>query len=176
MSFINPKQVIDNLNLKPGMRVADFGCGSGDITILMAKTVGDSGEVFAIDVLISALESVQGKASLENIRNIKTIRSNLEILKNSGLDNNSMDLVLLANILFQSKLKKNIIEEAKRVLKSGARVVIIDWKSFAEKLGPPKNLRVNKEKIKKIAKQLDFKISREFDLGEYHFAMELVKP
>ena len=150
MSFINPDNVIKELQLQPGMSVADFGSGSGSITVLMAKAVGDSGQVFAIDVLISALESVQGKAKLENIRNIKTIRSNLEIFKNSGLDNESMDLVLMANILFQSKLRKNILQEAKRVAKSGAKIIIIDWEPM----------------INYILK--DLPVGRPYYLGIYH--------
>lgn len=175
MSFINPDNVIKELNLKPGMSVADFGCGSGSLTILMAKAVGKAGRIFAIDVLISALESVQGKAKLENIRNIKTIRSNLEIFKNSGLDNESMDLVLLANILFQSKLKKEILQESKRVLKPGARAVIIDWNQGVNNIGPPKEMRIDKNKIKNTAQELGFKLEREFDLGEYHFGMKFTK-
>ncbi len=110
--FLNPDKVIDQLNITHGMSVADFGCGHGYFSIPFARRVGNSGTVYACDVLPSALEAVETRANLENLSNIKTVRTNLENPEGSKLDPESMDLVCLANILFQSNKKEEIVKEA----------------------------------------------------------------
>ena len=43
-------ELIRNLNIKPGSKVADVGCHEGYITIKLSGTVGKTGKVFAVDV------------------------------------------------------------------------------------------------------------------------------
>src|SRR5580698_6324850 len=52
-------QVFGLLGIKPGMRVADIGAGSGYYSILLAKAVGPRGEVFAQDITLDYLASLQ---------------------------------------------------------------------------------------------------------------------
>ena len=77
--LMNPDYIIENLNIKSGMTVADFGCGAGYFTIPIAKIVKNNGKVYAIDVLSSSLESVSSKAKLYGLLNIITIRANVEV-------------------------------------------------------------------------------------------------
>ena len=125
--FLKPEEILDNLDIREGMKIADFGCGSGYFTILMAKRVGKGGVVYAVDVQGAALESVRGRARLFSILNIETIRANLEKEKGSTLKDRSLAMVLLANILFQSSAKDAIIKEAKRVVSKDGKIVIIEW-------------------------------------------------
>ena len=115
--FMKPDAVIDNLDVQKDMQVADFGCGAGYFTIPLAMRVGKGGVVYAIDVQATALESVQGRAKMHSLLNIETIRANLEKEGGSGLKDNSVDMVILANILFQSRYKDAILKEAGRGLK-----------------------------------------------------------
>ena len=48
-SFQKPDEVMRALALRPGERVADIGAGSGYFTLRVARAVGPSGEVPAID-------------------------------------------------------------------------------------------------------------------------------
>lgn len=125
--FINPEKIISQLDIKEGTKVADFGCGHGYFTIPAAKRVGQDGQVFAVDVLEEALDAVRSRSRLENLANIETRRGNLEAVNGSGLPNNSMDFVLLHNVLFQSQKKPEILKETKRVLKSGGTLALADW-------------------------------------------------
>ena len=99
--FMDPERIAAGFGLTEGMRVADFGSGAGYFTIIMAKMVGDNGLVTAVDLMNFALETLRTKAKVEGLGNIQTVRSNLEVLGSSGLANDSQDVVLLANILFQ---------------------------------------------------------------------------
>lgn len=167
IEFLNPQQLVNQLGLKPGMKIADFGCGSGNITIVLARGVGPDGEIIALDVQKSALSSVKSRSVLENLNNIKLVRANLEIAGSSGLENESVDLALLANILFQSANQKAIIQEAERVIKNNGRLVIVDWRPAA-KFGPKTPYRTSKQAVKKMV-SLNFE--KEISVGDYHFGL-----
>jgi ubiquinone/menaquinone biosynthesis C-methylase UbiE len=171
--FLQPEEIIKQLNIKKGMQVADFGCGAGYFVIPLAKTVGE-GLVYAFDVLEQALESVRSRAKLQGLFNIETKRCNLEIPSSSGLPGSSLDMVLLANILFQSSKKIDIIKEAKRVLRKGGELVIIDWQEN-QPMGPPKELIVALESIKKMVQDEGLIFKKEVLIDKYHWGMVFQK-
>lgn len=167
--FLNPKEIIRQLNIEKGAIIADFGCGAGYFTIPLAKIV-EQGNVYALDVLDTALESVQSKAKLEGLLNIETQHCNLELVNGSGLENNYIDLVLLANILFQSSKRNDIFKEAIRVLKNKGRLIIIDWKAN-QPMGPPEDLIVTLDSIKETIKELGLKFVKEISVDKYHWGV-----
>lgn len=168
--FMHPGKVLGILDLKEGMIVADFGCGAGYFSIPLAKAVGKRGKVYAIDILQSALESVNSSAKLSHVFNVEACRGNLEKSGGSGLLDDSVDLVVLANILFQSRDKSGILKEAKRVLKNNGRIVVVEWKDEAMPSGGFA-YKVPKENLKSIIKDVGFVLEREFDSGLGHYGL-----
>lgn len=172
--FLDPDKVIEEFGIKEGMKIADFGCGAGYFAILMAKAVGENGRIYALDVLKTALESVRSRAKAEGLLNIETAWSNLEIFGGSKLPGDSVDIALLANILFQSSKKADIIKEAKRVVKKGGKMIVIDWKKD-QPMGPPQDLIVSPDSMKGMVKQEGFKLEKEFSAGDRHWGMIFIK-
>lgn len=172
--FLNPEETIKQLNITKGMQIADFGCGAGYFVIPAAKIVGDEGKVYALDVLDSALESVRSRARIEGLFNIITRRCNLEVLTSSQIDNNSIDLVLLSNILFQSDDKDGIIKEATRIVKPEGKLAIIDWLP-GQFLTPSKGLIVPIEDIKKTTESNGLKFNKNIQIDGYHWGMIFIK-
>jgi len=170
MEFLNPSEVLKQLKLKKNMVAADFGSGSGGWAIPLAKKL-EEGKVYAIDILEEPLSALRAKTKSEKIFNIETIKSDVE--KGSKLFNESCDFVLMTNLLFQCEDKKKVIEEGKRVLKPGGKILVVDWKLDAS-LGP-KESRVSAEEVKKIAKELDLKLEKEFEAGSYHYGLVFLK-
>lgn len=168
--FLNPDETLKQLNIEKGMKVADFGCGAGYFSIPLAKAVGEEGKVYALDVLDTALESVRSRAKIQGFFNIETKRCNLEILGNSELEDKSLDLVVLANILFQSDKKTDIIKEASRIAKQRGQMAIIDWQAN-QPMGPPKELIVSSESIKKMAEKEGFKFKKDIPVDRYHWGL-----
>lgn len=167
--FLDPVSVVDSFELKEGMAIADFGCGAGYFTILLAERVGSSGKIYALDVQEYALDNVRAKAKINGLSNIETIRANLEVLGSSGLPNESQDLVLLANILFQSSKKTEIIREAKRVLKTGGRLIVIDWEKGNGKFGPPDDSKMNSLGMSDLIQKDGLSFQRKIWAGQFHF-------
>ncbi len=172
MDFLNPEQVLNQLELTDGMLAADFGCGIGGWAIPLANKL-KNGRIYAIDIQEDALSALRMKADIAKVRNIKPIKADLEGGLGSLIQNNLLDLVLMTNLLFQAKNKKALFQEAKRVLKSGGRVLVIDWKTDAA-VGPPKG-RIDSGTIKTIAEDLSFSFKKEVSAGNYHYGLVFIK-
>lgn len=167
--FLNPQNILRQLALRKDMIAADFGCGSGGWVLPLAEILRE-GKVYAIDILEEPLSALRSKIKSGKILNIETIKSNVE--KTSRLSSESSDLVLMTNLLFEVQDIRNVLEEGKRVLKKGGKILIVDWKKESP-LGPKEKVSV--ETIKETAKNLDLKLEREFAAGIYHFGLILVK-
>ena len=168
--FMKPSEVLDKMDIEKGMKIADFGCGAGYFSIPLAQRAGKNSVVYAIDVKESALDSVRGRAKIYSVFNIETIRGNLEKEGGSTLGSGSLDMVLLANTLFQSKMKDSILNEAKRVLKKTGKIVVIEWDN-SEPLGPQSDYRISKEDLKELAKNVSLVLEKEFTAGSSHYGL-----
>ena len=172
MNFIDPKEVLKPLKLKEDMIAADFGSGSGGWAIPLAKEL-EMGKVFAIDILEEPLSALRAKLKLEKIKNVDVIQSDEEETEGSTLAANSCNLVLMTNLLFQVENIPRVLLEAKRVLKPGGRILVVDWKEKAA-LGP-QGRRVLPEQVYQAAKDLGLKVEKEFDASLYHYGLILAK-
>ncbi len=171
--FMNPDKIVEKLNIKSGMIVADFGCGAGYFTIPIAKIIKNSGKVYAIDVLKESLENVLGKAKLYDLLNIETVRSNIEIAGGSKIKSASVDLVILANILFQCNDHDSVLTEAKRILKNDGSILVVDWIPKKVPLGPKYEHCLSEESVKKLSIKNGLKVVKKIDAGSQHYGMIL---
>ncbi len=165
---MDPQRIVGYFGVTEGMKVADFGSGSGYFAILVAKMIGENGVLTAVDVLESAFETLRAKAKAEGLKNIETVRGNLEVKGGSGLNNDSQDLVLLVNILFESDKKAEIIAEARRVLKTGSALVFADWKKGTGGFGPPDSSRIDPEEMRELFISSGFEFVSPIDAGTFH--------
>ncbi|HEX7586290.1 MAG TPA: class I SAM-dependent methyltransferase [Patescibacteria group bacterium] len=173
--FIDPEAIVRLLNLPAGIVVADFGCGTGYFSLPVARQIGEKGIVYALDILTDKLEVVESQAKTQGVANILTKRVNLENKNGSKLDGESIDWVILKDMLFQNNNKNQILEEAKRVLKTGGKVLLIEWKKGDTSIGPDIGLRMSVEDIKDLARKNELGIDREIDAGNFHYGLVLVK-
>jgi len=104
--------------------VADFGCGAGYFTALFAQAIGPEGRVKAIDIQEEVLNEAKEFVSLSGYKNVDFILADLE--ERVPLENNSLDLVFISQVLFQSENPQKILQEAFRVLKTGGFLVVIE--------------------------------------------------
>lgn len=174
-ALLDPARVVDNLNIMADMKVADFGCGTGHFTILIAKRVGENGRVSAIDVQEAPLESVKTRAREAGLANIDPIRANLEVLGSTRLNDGSQDMVFIANMLFQSNKKDLIVQEAYRILKAGGQLVMVEWKKGSGGFGPPENLRMDSAQLQKLVTEKGLTFERDVEVGQYHHVMMFTK-
>lgn len=172
--FYHGKKVVQEIGIKTGMRIADFGCGAGYWSVLFAQTVGQEGKITALDVLETALQSVQSKAKIDGVNNIETVRANLETFGSTRLADNSQDVVWLGNILFQSNKKIDILKEASRILKTGGKLAMMEWLPGTN-FGPPENLKLKPEAAKTLVQSLGLKLEKESFPTSHHYELIFIK-
>ncbi|MFA6989285.1 MAG: class I SAM-dependent methyltransferase, partial [Candidatus Gastranaerophilaceae bacterium] len=137
-NLIDINLILKAVYVSERMKVADLGCGSsGFLSFVLARAVGKSGVVYAVDILRPKLETLERKIKQENCKNIITIWSNLEIFNATKIEAGSLDAVFLVNTLYQSTKKEEILRESVRLLKKGAKAVVIEWKNISIPFGPP---------------------------------------
>lgn len=166
--FLNVEKIADQFDVAPNEVIADFGSGYGFFAIAFAKRVGPSGQVFAIDILPTALEAIRSQAKIEGLFNIKIIQGNLEKPNGSTLSADSCDMVLIANVLFQVPDKSSLIDEAKRVLKVGGHLAIVEWKPYIA-FGPLKESRMSEADLKTLVLSKRFSELKTIDAGTHHY-------
>ncbi len=116
--YRNLEEETNFIDIKVGDYVLDFGCGLGFNTIPAAKIVGEQGVVFALDLSKQSIKIIENKIRKNNFDNIKVILSDCD----TGLKNESIDLVLLHNTLPLIKEKQKVLNEITRILKIGGRL------------------------------------------------------
>lgn len=158
------------------MQVADFGAGPGFYSIPIAKAVGPNGRVYVLDVQKNMLELIRSKAKSQRLLNITALWADLEIKGGSQLAAETVDAVIVSNILFQTKNKKIMLEEAFRILKPGGIAAIIEWSSSAGGSGPRPEMVIRPEETEKLLAEIGFRREKEFYAGDNHYGLLYSKP
>jgi len=169
--FAHPARNTHQLDIQEGAAAADFGAGSGHYAFEIARQLGNTGLVYAIDVQRDLLRRLKREAAHRDLKNIETILADIEQPRGSKLADRSCDLVLISNLLFQLQDPGAALTEARRVLKPSGRLAVIDWSDSFRSLGPAKQHVVKKARVLELARSAHFELLREFDAGAHHYGL-----
>ncbi len=116
--------------IESGMRLLDFGCGPGTITVGLADAVGSSGSVLGID--ISDGLQTEWDLRLEET-GAKNVEFRVDDIYESGLEQDQFDVVYAHQILQHLADPVGALKAATRLAKRGGLVGIreVDWGTFA---------------------------------------------
>ena len=117
------RAILQHLDVRPGMKVLDFGCGPGRLTIPAAKQVGPQGEVTAYDVQLGMLHRTQEKAKAADLNNIRCLQAGPGT---NRLGFNQYDLALLVTVLGEIPGRQAALKEIFDALKPGGRLSITE--------------------------------------------------
>jgi ubiquinone/menaquinone biosynthesis C-methylase UbiE len=95
------QKFIEQIGLKGGENVLDFGAGWGDNTFYIAKSLTGNGRVTALDV--SEEWQVVAKKRLKNFHNIDFVQSDI---RSSSLPNGSFDVIVVSYVLHDIPIKE----------------------------------------------------------------------
>ena len=112
--FLKPrKNIIEEVGIEQGFKVLDFGCGPGGYVLPVSELIGETGELYALDVRPVAIDMVKKLAKTHNLKNVETILSDC----NTGLPDSSIDAVLLYDTFHDLDDRNSVLQELRRVLK-----------------------------------------------------------
>lgn len=171
--FLNPQQCIAQLGLREGMRVADFGAGTGIYTQAISKAVGHTGRVYAIEVQKNFVKKLETDIKEHGLLNVSCIWGDIERQGGTKITDESMDAVVVANVLFQSEDKLGIVDEVKRVLKKTGKVLVIDWSDSFGHMGPTPSYVVTQKMARDLFEKRGFKYVESISTGAHHYGIIL---
>jgi ubiquinone/menaquinone biosynthesis C-methylase UbiE len=115
-----------------GCKVLDLGCGSGRDVYILSQLVGETGFVYGIDMTDEQLSVANQHLGWHMDRfgysqpNIKFIKGYIEDLKKTGIEDNSIDVVISNCVINLSPNKERVFKEILRVLKPGGELFFSD--------------------------------------------------
>jgi len=176
MNFSDPKSNVLQLGLRDGMKVGDFGAGSGHYAAAAAAIVGPSGRVYAVDIQEDILKRVKDHAHEKGFRNVETIWGNFEKVGGTKLRDASLDAVILSNTLFQLDHREGAVGEIRRVLKSGGRLLVVDWAGAYGGMGPLPHRVVSEHVAEELFIGAGFHKAKAFRAGPHHYSIVFTAP
>ncbi|MBU3965317.1 class I SAM-dependent methyltransferase [Patescibacteria group bacterium] len=173
--FMDPEKIVNSFGVERGETVADFGSGAGYFAIPLAKKVSAKGKVYAIDILKDSLAIIDAKASRENLVNVVLLQADLEKEKSTTIEDDSVNWVIMANILFQLNNKSSIFREAKRALKPAGKIIVIDWLPGKTAIGPSDSSRISPEQVRIFALSNNLREIKYWFPDPYHYGFIFIK-
>jgi protein-L-isoaspartate O-methyltransferase len=118
--------LIDALKLKPGEVVADIGAGSGYFSWRMARLVGDTGKVYAVDIQEEMLDLLMKNMAKRRVGEI--VEPILGTTTDPKLPPASCDTALMVDVYHEFDFPFEMIRNLITGLKPGGRIVFVEFR------------------------------------------------
>lgn len=122
--YLDPGEVLGMYGVNAGMEVLDAGCGTGIFTVEMARMLGGQGQVHAVDLQPSMVESTRARVAGAGVSDV--VQLHQVGLYDLPFADDSLDLAVLISTLGEIPDKPAALSELRRVLKPGARLGVTE--------------------------------------------------
>lgn len=117
-------KLLEMADLKPGEKVLETSCGTGQVTLRAARQVANGGEVTATDLSEKMIDEAKKLAKENSSSNIQFQRMDAE---NLDFEKNRFDAVICSLGLMYFPFPAKALKEMHRVLKPGGRAAVAIW-------------------------------------------------
>lgn len=152
---VQPEKLMDAIGVKPGMVVGEAGAGEGYFTFKLSRRVGESGKVYANDIVQRVLNVIDGRCKREGVTNITTVLGKVE---DPLFPENELDMVFMIAAFHDFEKKVEWLNNVKPYLKSGGKLVIVEMDP--DKWGRGYSHLMTKKEILETVKKSGFKLDR----------------
>lgn len=175
-TFSEPRENILLLGLREGMKVGDFGAGSGHYSRAAAAIVGHNGKVYAIDVQENILKHLKLNTHDHHKSIIESVWGDIEKAGGTHLRDASLDAVILANVFFQVENRSGLLQEILRVLKPEGKLMVIDWTKSHGGMGPAPEYVVTEKQAEEFFTGRGLAKVKSFVAGPHHYGVIFTAP
>lgn len=160
----NRDEILDALRLEDGMRVADVGAGTGLFSAGLSRGVGETGRVYATDIVPAFLERLRERARQEDLGNLEVVEASPTDPK---LPTGALDLVFMCDVYHHVEYPLEYMRALRATLHPEGRLVLVDFERIEGKTHPRmlKHIRASKEEVLDELTTFGFQLVEELDLG-----------
>jgi ubiquinone/menaquinone biosynthesis C-methylase UbiE len=151
-------EVISRLELRPGLVVADIGAGTGVFSRPLARTVGPTGKVYAVDIEQELLDYINQRATTEKISNIQTV---LGIPDDPKIPAADVDLAFFNDVLHHVEHRAVYLKALARYIKPTGRIALVEFDKTMPQ-GEPASLLLDKAEVAQWMNDAGFQPVKEF--------------
>ncbi|MBS3757969.1 MAG: class I SAM-dependent methyltransferase [Desulfobacterales bacterium] len=164
LETLNPDYLWAFSGLKDPHVLVDVGAGTGFFAVAFAEKM-NGGKIYACDTADEMIAWMQENITASYADQIIPVKSKEASIP---LSDAIADLVSMINLHHELKAPEQILAEARRLLKPGAKIMIVDWKTEETPEGPPLKIRVAPGVIRGQLKKAGFVNIFESDGLPYH--------
>ena len=152
--------LIEALAIKPGQTVCDIGCGNGFYTLELARLVGPTGTVYAVDIQPEMLRMLAHRATETGLANIRPI---LGSPVDPRLPAGEFDLILCVDVYHEFSHPAEMLARLRESLATDGRLVLAEFRG-EDPAVPIKPLhKMTKAQVCKELEPAGFRLDRSFD-------------
>jgi ubiquinone/menaquinone biosynthesis C-methylase UbiE len=143
MDWQKPAEVIELMEIEPGMTVADIGAGTGYFLGYLSNTVGVHGTVLGLDVEPTMVDFMTDRAKREGWSNVevRTIQPD-----DPGLPGGMVDRILIVNTWHHIDNRESYSRKLYAALTPGGEILVVDF-THQSSHGPPVSQRLRPEEV-----------------------------
>lgn len=169
-----PVRLVEALAIRPGMRVADVGTGSGYFLSHLSRAVGPAGRVVGEDIDEGLLDYARRRVAHEQLGNVE-LRAGQPA--DVGLEAGRYDLVLVVDTFHHVVDRPAWLASIARALVPGTgRFVLVEFRDGPLPVGPPPEHKILRMRVERELRTAGFVLAREHDFLTYQYAIELMVP
>jgi len=169
------RRIIDALDLRPGMTVADVGAGTGAFSFLLAEKVGAGGTAIAQDVTPEFLKGIAARSGADRLPQLRT---RLGDARDARLPDGSVDLVFTCDTYHHFEYPQAMLASLYAALKPGGRLVVIDYERIPGRSSPwiLGHVRAGRETVVAEVEAAGFRLLRAHDFLRENYFLEFRRP
>jgi ubiquinone/menaquinone biosynthesis C-methylase UbiE len=166
-AYQKPGEVMKALALHEGEVVADIGAGSGYFTVRLARAVGPSGRVYAVDVSPDMIKHLTRRVLREEkLVNVVPVLSEPD---DPLLPDGSVDRFVIVNTWHHIEGRPQYLARLRRMLRPGGQVVHIDFQERELPVGPPVAMKIAREDLVREMEAGGFRLAAEHAFLPYQY-------
>ena len=150
-----PAALVRALGLRRGQVVAEIGSGPGYFTPRLARAVGPSGHVYAVDPEAAVLNVLRQRLPRLGVRNVTPVLGRGD---DPMLPRGRCQVAVLINVYHHMHGRVAFLRRLVAALPKSARIVNVDWDETTE-FGPPAKLRISRARFLRDARRAGLRLA-----------------
>lgn len=156
----SPTLMRRELQVKPGMTICDMGCGNGFHTLPLAKEVGETGKIYAVDVQPEMIDMLKQNLDVKGVKNVVPI---VGAIHDPKLPPDTCDLILLVDVYHEFSHPVQMLAAMRKALKPDGHLVLVEFRAEDETVPIRPEHKMSKAQIHKEMNANGFILKREFN-------------